>query len=181
MPAIPPVPDDAATAMVELVQHKVRQYLGRLRRPSAESEDLIQDVLTAVLAKLHRFDAQRATLATFVARIAETTLLDLSERASAAKRDPRRERSLDAVPSHRSEDTANRRPPKPSLQDLALDLAEAIRQLPPELRQVAEGIGVWSIGELAEQAGVHRGTIYRRLDSIRRRWEDGTLRDYLDS
>lgn len=32
-----------------------------------------------------------------------------------------------------------------------------------------------------ERAGLPRGTVYRRIASIRGRWEDGTLRRYLDS
>jgi DNA-directed RNA polymerase specialized sigma24 family protein len=66
------------------------------------------------------------------------------------------------------------------IRDLQIDLLEAIERLPPILKRTAEVLGHFSASEIAEREGVHKGTIYRRLERIRERLDDGTLREYLE-
>lgn len=186
----PLLPEEDARALVEFIESKVHHFLWNEPARRQEASDLVQEVLLRVMSRIRQYDPRRATLRTFVARIAESALLDEARRRSAAKRNPFRESfSLDGRFRGQG-DSANRGTPdvkdsdareSERLRDLKIDLAEALSALPADLRQLAEDLREWTPAEAAERAGVHRGTVHRRLASIRRRWEDGTLRDYLDS
>ena len=51
-----------------------------------------------------------------------------------------------------------------------MDLEDLLASLPRDERWLAEELKYKSVAEIAEDAGVHRGTVYRRLASLRAIW-----------
>ena len=181
-----PSPQDLSETELQelsrLVEFKVRHFLrNRPDRPQ-ELPDLMQDVLLRVIARLRQHDPRRGSLTTFVARIADSALIDASRYRGSAKRNPDREqhptrgddrRRRSAWDGDRGEDRGR-------LADLAIDLRDAVAALPPELQRLADGLREWTPTELAEREQIDRSTVYRRLQALRDRWDDHTLRDYLE-
>jgi RNA polymerase sigma-70 factor, ECF subfamily len=173
-----PLDDERIAELVALIRSRIDELDRHQNWSQDATDDLVQDVLIAVLRRLPQFDPRRASLATFVARITEAVVIDHWRRQAADKRNPVRHRDrprsgppdLDQAPgSDRSE-----------LRDLMLDLADALRQLPPDLERLARDLQDWSAAEIAERDGAHRGTIYRRIARLKERWADSSLKDYLD-
>lgn len=181
------VSETEARFILDLVQTKVRRFLGPRRRPddsTTDFQDLVQECVAAVLKVLDRFDGNRGSLAAFIATVADNVLRDYGRHVSAAKRNPGRDPQADRCLNEISPDDTTIDRAKSGFQeqhrDLAIDLAEAIEQLPQSLRDVAEDAKLHSAAEVADRHRLNPGTIYRRLESVRRAWDDRSLRDYLN-
>lgn len=172
------LPKDQLAPLVRQIQAKVRQIAPPRWPDRGLDEDLVQDAVVAVLRELPRFDPLRASLTTFVARVAESAIADTLRRRTADKRNPLRH------PDHRNPACAAEDCGQPDAQleqrDLVVDLEAALGQLPPDLEQLARQLREWTPREIADQHGTHRGTIYRRIARLRERWSDSSLQDYLD-
>lgn len=172
--------DQVVSALIRLIQSTIRSAYVRPRSPDDSIEDVFHNVFLVVLRRLPQFDPRRSSLRTFVARITESALIDRARRLSADKRNPCRH------PDRRQDD--RRIPPdqfpaaneSDVLRDLALDLKDAISKLPHDLEHLARDLQQWTPDEIAARDGVHPGTIYRRIARLRERWEDSSLKDYLD-
>ncbi len=181
------VSETEARFILDLVQTKVRRFLGPRRRPddcTTDFQDLVQECVAAVLKVLNRFDGDRGSLAAFIATVADNVLRDYGRRVTAAKRNPGRDPRADrALHEISPDDTTNDRAKSPFQEqhrDLTIDLAEALGQLPQPLREVADDSKLHSAAEVADRHGLHTGTVYRRLEAVRRTWDDRSLRDYLN-
>jgi DNA-directed RNA polymerase specialized sigma24 family protein len=62
--------------------------------------------------------------------------------------------------------------------ELALDTATVLAALPEDLRDLAMGLMDASPSQVARDLGVPRSTLQRRLERLRRHFEDAGLRDY---
>lgn len=95
---------------------------------ASDIEDLEQEVATHVVQRMDQYVPERGTRGAFVSTIAKNRLLNLIEARTAAKRDGRRNVSLD---------TAGPIDLSPEDIDLKLDVQAALANLPEDLRQVA--------------------------------------------
>jgi RNA polymerase sigma factor (sigma-70 family) len=173
-----PITDAESQIAPGIIKAKVAKFLGASKRPREhwiDSEDLIEECIERLLRALPGFDPSRAGFTTFIARVAESALLDYARRSTAQMRNP--DRPPVAL------DPATIDPPGPSedgQRDLAIDLRVHIEALSPELQSLLEQLQHSSVPEIAKREGVHHSKVYRDVDKVRKQWETGSLKDYLD-
>lgn len=68
--------DQAFAKLVELYQHSLFAYLGRMGLPQAIAEELVQETFIRVWQHLPRFDAKRAAFSTWLFTIARRLALN---------------------------------------------------------------------------------------------------------
>ena len=78
-----------------LIRHKARQLVGREGFTESDREDLEQELRTDLLLRLPKYDAERASRKTYIARLVDHKVATIIEARRAAKRDWRRVCSLD--------------------------------------------------------------------------------------
>lgn len=121
-----------------------------------EREDLEQEILIQIWLALRQFDAARASLSTFVERVAATTIASICRRNSAVKRTK----------------PADYHPPESAQLlvkvELFVDLQRALAKLAPRDRKVALLSAECSPAEIARSLKVSRTSVYRSLNRIRR-------------
>jgi RNA polymerase sigma factor (sigma-70 family) len=120
-----------------------------------DRDDLVQDAVTAVLAALDRYDEPRASLRTFVERVASNGIATTLRRARAEKRT-----SVDYWPVTDS-------PGLSLIVELRLDLHRVLRTLEHRERNVARLLEEYRPAEIARALGISRAAVYRSLDRIR--------------
>jgi RNA polymerase sigma-70 factor (ECF subfamily) len=169
---------------VRLIRWKARQLAGTAGFTESDREDIEQELTLDFLKRLPHHDPARSTLEAFAAGVVDHKVASIIERRQAQKRDWRRVGpSLnDAV--HAGDDGARELGDSiPAADgpdaDLAIDLAEALAALPPELRDLCERLSRWTVTEVARQEGVSRRTIHRRMAEIRRRFVESGLEPLL--
>ena len=177
------VTEEQAKELLELVRYKVWAFTRG--RAAADSEDVVQELVTRVLEQLPQFDETRATLRTYQNRLIERALIDHLRREEAAKRGRRSTRRA----AHRLGELADgqgdcrrRNGSRSQIErcDLEMDLESATAVLEPEQQQLCNQIKRKPITEVADDEGVVRGTIYRRLRPIREVFDSLGLAKYLD-
>jgi len=182
------VTEEQAKELVKLVRHKVWSYTRG--RAGPDTEDAVQEVVTRVLEQLPRFDATRASLRTFQSRLIERAYVSYLRHLRAAKRGNGRTRHMqssfgrsfvDRVDSAQHLRAQGKRVRSQiELSDLSLDLETATAGLDPQQQRLCTRIKHKPVAEIAQEDGVARGTIYRRLRPIRQLLEDARLAEYLD-
>lgn len=75
--------------------------------------------------------------------------------------------------------TGQRRRPHKKASNLARDVAEMLKQLPPHLRDISERMRHESKASVARELGMTQGAFYDVLARIRSRFEKAGMRDYL--
>lgn len=147
-------------AFVALFDHyapRVKGYLGRLGLEPARAEDLTQDVMVAVWRKAASFDRSKASVSTWIYRIARNRRIDLFRRERTATLDP---------------DEPMLTPEAEALPDATLLagqqgalIAAALAELPPEQRDMirAAFYDDLSHSEIAERTGLALGTVKSRM------------------
>ena len=129
--------------------------------PQAAQDDLRQDILLAVLARAHRYDAQRGAQSTFLKIVSQAAVVDHARAA--------RTRPLSDLVSSVPEDVAAPEDPEERLLQ-RIALAGVIAELPPSLLRI-----VVLIAECGSAAEAHRAsnqplcTFYRQLRELRMR------------
>ena len=155
--------DDARCTREELfdLAYPLAQRAARVRASSVprydyfDRDDLVQDAVTAVLAALDRYDEPRASLRTFVERVASNGIASTLRRARAAKRT-----SVDYWP--------DAGPPRlPLIVELRLDMRRVLRTLERRDRQVARLLEEYRPAEIARILAIPRSAVYRSIDRIR--------------
>ena len=129
-----------------------------------DREDLEQDALAAVLAALDRYDESRASLRTFVERVASNGVASTLRRVRAARRT-----SVDYWPAAE--------PPRLSLIiELRLDMNRVLRTLERTDRAVARLLEEYRPAEIARALGISRAAVYRSIDRIREAFIEAGLK-----
>lgn len=136
---------------------RVKGYLARLGLEPGRAEDLTQDVMVVVWRKAGTFDRRKATVSTWIFRIARNRRIDLFRRERTATLDPADPQlSPDALP-----------PPDAGVQAAQRDVqvAAALADLPPEQREMVRAAFYEDLthSEIAERFGLALGTVKSRL------------------
>lgn len=182
--------EEYAATVVRLTAHALVRRGGL---PEQDREDVEQELMLDLLRRLPRFDPERATYRTFVARVvAHGAARLLAARRSENSNGRRAALSLhDEVPDGDGEtverwetldeETGRRRAggraDAESVRDLRLDVAEVLAALPPEMRELCEELLHDSVRKVARSTGTSHSTLLRRMRPIRARFEAAGLDD----
>lgn len=180
----------------KVIRYKATQLIGKCRFTRDDIEDLEQEMMLDLLLRLPRFDASKASLKTFIARIVDRKVSTLLRHRSQKKRDYRREVcSLDDPITHADGDSVREeqfskddhdlrtgRHTRSEIErtDMRLDISIVLSELSPELKALAERLLTQSIADAARDLKVPRSTLYGSgISRLRNLFEDKGLRDYL--
>jgi RNA polymerase sigma factor (sigma-70 family) len=177
----------------QLVRHKAWKLVGKAGLNKSDIDDLVQDIWLDLAQRLPGYDPSRSQLRTFVTRLVEHKLSNILRDRRARRRDCRRCQSLN-VPVGDSQDhdggdalasnvhegrTGCMCHPEEEKADLTDDLAQLLRQMPVEQRDLCLRLQSEPLAAIAREVGVPRTTLQESVSKIRRRFEDAGLRDYL--
>jgi len=180
----------------KLIRHKAKRLVGKAGLTISDVPDLEQDMKLDLLRRLSKFDPSKAQRNTFIARVVEHSVATIIESRKAGLRDYRRctcslndpTKDLQGKPIERGDamdqeqrrlrtGSAGRTPAEDV--DLAVDVAEVVSDLPPELRDLCRRLKTQSPTEVSQETGIPRGTLYESFETLRRRFEKARLREYL--
>ena len=152
--------DDRALAEAyDLVAAAVHAAARRVLGDTSAAQDVVQDVFVDLWCHPERYDASLGSLRTYLSVCARRRALDLLR--SDLRRAAREERRLRLLPPQREPSPAE----QAETHDAATVVHDAVRQLPPEQRQVVElayfdGL---TYREVARATGVSEGTAKSRV------------------
>lgn len=156
------------------IDFRAGQLVGKRGFVTSDVDDLKQDLALHIFLRWPAFDPSRSSARTYVDRLLTTKQAELLRRKG--KRSLGRHQSSSAgLPEPRTDD----RPTK--LTDLRLDVSSAQAKLPSDLKRISRLLAIHSPSEVARQLGIHRGRVYEIIGRIRKRFEDGGLREYVES
>lgn len=172
-----------------LIKFKARQLARRSGFSRTDRGDLEQEMWVDLIDRLPRYDPDKASLNTFIARVVERKVVSILRYHLAEMRSPgRNEASLndpavdcDGRVVERHQTTPEAASTWQRLHDLRRDLAEVRAHLPSGLLQsIMDEIALGgTINSIAGELGISRRAAERHLDELRRIFEDAGLRDYL--
>jgi RNA polymerase sigma-70 factor (ECF subfamily) len=185
--------DEYAT---RLIRHKARQLVGKAGFTASDREDIEQDLALDLLARLPHYDPRRQNGEAFTTQVVQNRVRTILEQRSAERRHWSRCRASihDTVDGGDGEtvervetltaDAFLRRTGRgdesdPERRDLAIDVAGAASDLPPELRRFADALSRWNPTDAARRLGVGRDAVYRAIREIRARFDAAGLAAYL--
>lgn len=158
--------DEYTTTLIRL---KAYRLVGRYGFRETDAEDIEQELTLAVLVRLDQFDPQRGKFATFVRMVVEREIVGLIRKRTTLQRDYRRGRhSLDEI----RDDSGNTNTAEPRYddqvqRDLGLDLAEALGELPGDLRAIAAELADAPLTQVARAHRCSRENMRRKAEQIR--------------
>lgn len=167
-----------------LIRRKAWKLVGRAGLQLQDRKDLEHELTACALQRLPAYNPQRGPLAAFLSTVLDHAGADLLRYRRAEKRHYRRAHSLQQIASDNDHEITDvRKDPsgkrQEELHDLAIDLAEVLERLPPELREVAEQLKYARPATVARQRGVPPSTLYDAIRRIRQVFEAAGLREYL--
>lgn len=152
----------------DLIKHKTRRLIGHRGINRDDAEEIAQDVAAHLIERMPQFDPSRATVNTFIDRVVKNKLLNVIEARGAQKREgQRRNRPLDDVSPEAlleyGRTTAD--------VDLALDVRDLLKGMPPELRVFADRLMLETPVEAARTLGLTRAQMRSRMEAVRAHME----------
>ncbi len=158
---------------MEFIHHKSRELVGMPGFAGQDVEDIEQELVLDLLERLPKFDPAKATNSTFVQRLVERKISNMVRDAKRERRDPEREDcSLDdevededgdfvplgeTIPEDGHDLRLGRQTRLAADRDeLALDVAAVLAELPEELRAAAEALSTMTIAEAVRKLGIPR-------------------------
>lgn len=180
----------------KIIRYKARQLIGKCGFTRDDYEDLRQEMTLDLLLRLPKFDATKAGLNTFVARIIDHKISTIIRHRTQEKRDYRRSCSLDESIENENGASVTRGEmlsqddhdlhagkhtrPEAERTEMRTVISFSISELPPDLQQLAELLLTRSITQAAEELAVPRSTLYETgIAQLRKTFEDRGLRKYL--
>lgn len=161
-------------SMDPVVHGLIRRKAGRLARVFGhdhnERDDLGQDLLLELLEALDRFDPAQGKLIAFAHGVADQWYLAKTRALGRAGR-----RVQTGFLGDSDDFIESKEPPPGYVDGVREDAAELLAALPPELAEIARAVTRDPVAKVAEQEGVHRATIGRRLERARAIAEEAGL------
>jgi RNA polymerase sigma-70 factor (ECF subfamily) len=179
-----------------VIRYKARQLVGKAGFTESDRDDLEQEMMLDVIARLPKFDPNKATQKTFVARIIERKISKLIRHRTSEMRDYRREAfsfndsiedgdggSVDRgdLVSQESVDPSVAVNSRTGVDEMAFlhDMEAVLSGLPDHLRRLCEILKTGSVSDAAREMGVPRTTLNDHVRKLRSLFEDAGLRAYL--
>jgi DNA-directed RNA polymerase specialized sigma24 family protein len=179
----------------DLIRRKARSLVRRGGLSRTERDDVEQDLILCFLQRRSLFDPAKGSYGRFVSTVLKGCAANILRARCAAKRDPRRTRSLQGrvrgeggASTELGENISQQeRDAKRGLvagsaeEDVQrqLDVAAVLAALPAELRDLALRLMTSTITKVAQELGVRRTTLYTPVRKLRRHFENAGLRPFL--
>ena len=174
-----------------IIRFKAWQLAHRSGFCRNEQEDLEQDLWTALFAQAANFDANRASIDTFINRVVNTTVaILLRERRRQKRAEGLRARSLDETQSKDGQSSAatlsesddHRRSTESfcfeeSFSETGDALRHALNSMPPELQDICRRVMSSSAVSVARDLGTSRRQIRNALDEAREYFRNAGFED----
>lgn len=162
-------------AILAIILAEAEQAATRLRRrlglPRSDEEDLRQDLLVDLIARLPAFDARRGRLGALAGRIIRNEASRLAARHCRVLRAQNGPfLSLEAVADGAGLDrtvSGQGAHPQALLADDYLDLRIALARLGRRDQALCNAVALWSVDHLASKGLGSRAGLYRRLRELR--------------
>ena len=190
-------PKDTIAYAYKLFRRKAARLIGNYGFVPDDLEDLMQDMMEDLMRRWPKHDPSKASLRTFVSRLADRKIANIIRDRKREKRDyscnvysrdqpvKNEDGSVTIHDEIISQDNCNLLMGKYTSSeieraDMHLDVWSAISELPEHLQEVAELLMGHSVSGAARELGLHRDTLYRsRMVQLREVFEDKGLKDYL--
>ncbi|MBF0629220.1 MAG: sigma-70 family RNA polymerase sigma factor [Magnetococcales bacterium] len=165
----------------------VRHHAWRLARSDrfhpADLEDIEQELMLDLHRRFSRFDASKADVTTFIARVVANHAASMCEATGWDRHSATGTLSLNEVIQDRDGDSVERIDtisdsqspwhtqalPWQEVIELRTDISRLMGRLPPSLRNIAERLKETTVSELSASAGIPRHRLYDALGKIRNR------------
>jgi RNA polymerase sigma-70 factor, ECF subfamily len=162
---------------LKLVHLKARHLVGTAGFTRDDVEDIEQELVLDLLARLPQFDPAKASYNTFVARLVDRKISKLVRDRQRERRDPDREdcslsslvNEEDGVKAELGDSitqdehdlrTGKHHRPASERLDMELDVKETLSTLPEELRRVAEVLTAMPVAEAIQALRIPRWKLY---------------------
>jgi RNA polymerase sigma-70 factor (ECF subfamily) len=155
----------------------------RLNLSRDDCDDLRQDLLTEMIDRLRRFDAEKAAVSTFIDLLARHAAYALVRRHRALRRlrahtislddeiNPMARRLAELLTSEQGLEFAAGEPVDAvDRVELTRDVRHIVAALAPELRSICTLLQAYPAEQACRASGLSRATFYRRLRDIRLRF-----------
>jgi len=163
-----------------LINSFARRLARTHRFTDMDDDDLRQELRVRLWQALARFDPGHGHENKYVTAVLARAAAGLIRERNAKKRDPTRVRSFSWTWDRRLDGGAHAdRRADEARADLAIDLTEFLTLLPADLRALAERLMVQTLAAAARDLEVPRSSLRRRVERLRRRFEDEGLDIYL--
>ncbi len=194
-----PAPAKAAPELsnyaMALIRRKAKQLARKRGFTINDAEDIEQWLAVKLLKHLAAFDPEQGHPNVFVKTVVERYAANLLRNSRAEKRDRHRVCSLSMIVDYDDngpielEETIGQRELDSRLgresrdpheaSDLAMDVADVLAGLPPELRDLCERLKHASVSDVARDLGVPRTTLYESIRKLRKHFAEIGLKSYL--
>ena len=173
---------------VQQVRYHARQMLRHHSMAGMEVEDIEQELMLDYLSRIQSFDPEKACRKTFVDRIVRHKCASMIAKATTEKRNRGvggisldfflEDGDREDLPESQGLWSVNAHPQK--IVEMAIDLADAIRALPPMAQTYCLLLMQDpSIRALCRSQGRHPSTIYQSIGRIRQEFAARDLQKYL--
>lgn len=158
-----PLWDDRYTpADAEIIKRKARKMIGNFGYSRSDADDIEQELAMHAFRQTGKHDPARGTREKFVEKMARNKILNLIEAKTAAKRDDRRNISIDDASDYAVLDGHV----APEVIDVRLDVGAIINSMPAELRQIAMLRMDMNERDIERELGLTRAQVRTRMQHI---------------
>jgi RNA polymerase sigma factor (sigma-70 family) len=151
-----------------LIRRKARILSRSYGFKLGDEEDIRQELAAHIIEKLRHHDPRRATTPTFVDCLLDSKAVDLLRYVLARKRDRRREEPPDTDVPDRDLEELRDKAWNLERVELAMDVWEALADLPEDVREVAGLLMVYGQAEVARMTRLSREQVRRMERRIAR-------------
>jgi len=145
--------------------------------PRQAHDDIRQHLVAECLARMDRHDPTRGSIRTFTEQVARSEAINLGKSRHTA----RRLAAGGEVHVSQASDEWIYGPSADVKPDCRFDVHRVLAGLSSEDHIICSGLVVLPVSALAKSLGMSRGSLRRRVERIRRTFEDAGLRIYLEA
>ena len=159
-------------AVVRIARSAARRVIGKYGLTESDLPDLEQELVTAGLKVIERFDPEKSKETTFITRVVESKVLDLIKQRQTECRDWRKCRDslnqtvtlLDIAVIEKIETLECEQNGDPLL---ILDVALILERLSPDLQEFCQVLKYYDRNEALEDSPVSRSAFSRKLQTLK--------------